>query len=612
MSDQASRSRSKRQAGVRPPGRPRLAVTTGQSERLGYGLRVSSTNTWTVSKRHLRLIDAEACPCGREHEATSAESARSTPRGGLQKLRRSDHQRHVSSHFPLLPNLQDLAHARVRPDGGRLRHRGLPRARRSGRFVRPSGVSDGRPAGRERAREPRPRAERDPQLRVRVSAAPHHRQPGAGGRAQGRLVLRPADRARRARGRRRADSPQRRRSRCCLGELSLDGGIHAARGVLPIAVAARRHRAATRCCCRRRTRRSRASSTGLELCPVRRCAEAVAALNDPVAFRGVAGCRPASRRAAGHGVDGDLADVRGQLLARRALEVAAAGGHNLLMVGPPGAGKTMMARRVGRHPAAADVRRGARVHGRSTPSRDSCRPARGLLAERPFRAPHHTISNVALVGGGPHPRPGEISLAHHGVLFLDEMPEFSRHVLEVLRQPLEEGRVTIARAARTAVFPARFMLVGAMNPCPCGFLGDTVPHLPVHAAAGRALRVPPVRSVARSPRSHRAGGGRPATGPAGRPTRRIVRGDSRPGQRRTLPSTGARRSLERPAPGPGTAGALSTRSRSESADDARAHAVFAERSRLRPCAAGVANHRRLGRYRANRSSAPGRSSAIQR
>jgi magnesium chelatase family protein len=169
--------------------------------------------------------------------------------------------------------------------------------------------------------------------------------------------------------------------------------------------------------------------------------------------------------------DGDLSEVRGQLLPRRAVEVAAAGGHNLLLVGPPGGGKTMMARRLpGILPPLTfdEALESTAIHSVA----GLLPPGSGLIAHRPFRAPHHTISNVALVGGGSLPRPGEISLAHNGVLFLDEMLEFDRRVLEVLRQPLEEGSVTVARAARTAVFPARFVLVAAMNPCPCGYRGD--------------------------------------------------------------------------------------------------------------------------------------------
>ncbi len=166
----------------------------------------------------------------------------------------------------------------------------------------------------------------------------------------------------------------------------------------------------------------------------------------------------------------DLADVRGQYQARRALEIAAAGDHSLLMVGPPGAGKTMLASRLpGILPPLNDEEaiETAAIHSVAHGGFDNNR-----WRQRPFRAPHHTASGVALVGGGSHPRPGEISLAHNGVLFLDELPEFDRRVLEVLREPLESGAITISRAARQADFPARFQLVAAMNPCPCGYSGD--------------------------------------------------------------------------------------------------------------------------------------------
>ncbi len=286
-----------------------------------------------------------------------------------------------------------------------------------------------------------------------------------------------------------------------IGELSLDGGIQPARGVLPIAASARRHRYDGLLLPYPNSAEA-AVVEGLQLYPVRSLRDALAALTDPQRFLADAPLPPSIPEAA-LPFDGDFSDVHGQAMARRALEIAAAGGHNTLMIGPPGAGKTMMARRVSTilPPLTFDealevtsIHSVAGLLGAGT----------RLLRERPFRAPHHTISDMALVGGGQIPRPGEISLAHHGVLFLDEMPEFSRHVLEVLRQPIEEGCVRIARVARAVSFPARFMLIGAMNPCPCGFAGDPVASLPVLADASRSVRVEAVRTSSRSARPHGA------------------------------------------------------------------------------------------------------------
>jgi magnesium chelatase family protein len=250
-----------------------------------------------------------------------------------------------------------------------------------------------------------------------------------------------------------------------LGELSLDGRINGIRGVLAIAVAARGF-GVRRLLLPPRNAPEACVVDGLEVCTVETLKDAIGALNEPQAATLVR----VSTRAERHDDGTDLSDIRGQAVARRAIEVAAAGGHNLLMTGPPGAGKTMLARRI--PGVLPEMTFDEAVECTKIHSIAGQLPADiGLLTARPFRAPHHSISNVALVGGGSVPRPGEISLAQHGVLFLDELPEFERRVLDALRQPVEEGVVLIARASGHVRFPARFMLVAAMNPCPCGYHG---------------------------------------------------------------------------------------------------------------------------------------------
>jgi len=259
-----------------------------------------------------------------------------------------------------------------------------------------------------------------------------------------------------------------------IGELSLDGNVRPVDGVLPIAIAAKRDGVDILIVPRENAEEA-AIIDDIRVIPVTSLSETIKYLRKETDILPSKVDREKIFQVL-NDFPLDMHDVKGQYQVKRALEVSAAGGHNLLMIGPPGSGKTMLARRVPTilpELTLDEALEATKIHSVAGFSKDF---KNGILTTRAFRSPHHTISDVALIGGGAYPKPGEVSLSHRGVLFLDELPEFKRAVLEVLRQPLEDGIVTISRATTSLTFPAEFMLIASMNPCPCGYYGANIPN----------------------------------------------------------------------------------------------------------------------------------------
>ena len=257
-----------------------------------------------------------------------------------------------------------------------------------------------------------------------------------------------------------------------VGELSLNGEIKPVKGILPITISAR-EQGLKGIIVPKENAKEAAVVEGISVYPVKNLSECISFLQDEISIAPLK-IEISSIFEKEQVSTIDMFDVKGQYNVKRALEIAAAGSHNILMIGPPGSGKTMLARRIPTilpQMTLDEALTTTKIHSVA----GKLAKAHSLLAVRPFRTPHHTISDVALIGGGSYPKPGEVSLANNGVLFLDEVPEFKKTVLEVMRQPLEDGTVTISRAAQSLTFPANFMLVASMNPCPCGYFGCNVP-----------------------------------------------------------------------------------------------------------------------------------------